>query len=316
MQIITDNVSFAGSHLEMSPSWGKTGPKRLAVSLRKLAGRLFGKKALFSATLESSSLWSYLFLVEFSPRSQFEIFKELLAEEADLPGGIVCLAGSGKGFKGYRNRNWAAVPGNLHLSVLLKPKQPIEHFHVGFTILSANALVQAIDSIEGMQRQATIKWVNDVLLEGAKVGGVLTHTQTQGREVTAAVLGLGLNVQRVPDVSPDSFVPSVTSLQNHCLNPLSGSRGRVLKRVLDCLDTNYHLLINDSYNELLGFYRERSAIIGRRVTVYSDPPQGLPQLLAEGKVLSIGTNLELELEGQKKPLTGGRLVLPDQSQAR
>ena len=44
------------------------------------------------------------------------------------------------------------------------------------------------------------------------------------------------------------------------------------------------------------------------MTVYSDPMDGSPQITAQGKVLDIGENLELYLEGFRDPVTRGRIA--------
>ena len=67
--------------------------------------------------------------------------------------------------------------------------------------------------------------------------------------------------------------------------------------------------------EILGVYRKRSAVIGKKVTVYADDRRSSSKIVT-GLVSSIGENLELRLEGNGPPVWKGRLVLnnPDEGE--
>jgi biotin-(acetyl-CoA carboxylase) ligase len=82
-----------------------------------------------------------------------------------------------------------------------------------------------------------------------------------------------------------------------------------LKHLLKSLDKNYGLLLDGKYKKLLDFYRKRSLVIGREVQIFSDIPNKKQTTISSGTVKQIGDNLELWMEGQKKPVTEGRLVL-------
>ena len=169
--------------------------------------------------------------------------------------------------------------------------------------LSAVSVIETIDSLKGLQGKTAIKWVNDILINKAKVSGVITQTQTQGENVTGVFLGIGINVLTTPKVEQDLFVPQVTSLNDHA----SCSETSILKSLLNNISKNYQLLINNGYNKILEEYRKRSIIIGKEINIYSDPADGAPKVIASGKVNRIGENLELFLEGIQDPINRGRI---------
>ena len=68
-------------------------------------------------------------------------------------------------------------------------------------------------------------------------------------------------------------------------------------------------LLRGDYEELLEYYIKRSCILGLEVDIYSDPEQGDPELMLQGKVKRIGKNLELYIEGIRNPVSTGRLAL-------
>jgi biotin-[acetyl-CoA-carboxylase] ligase BirA-like protein len=250
-----------------------------------------------------------LFLSEFSAASQYDRVVDLVRRGTDLPDRVACLAGSGLDFHGFKGRPWAALPGNIHLVVHLAPNRPVDRFHVAFTVLAALAVVEAVDGMPGLEGRAGLKWVNDVLVEGAKVAGVLAHTQSQGDKVTAAVLGIGLNVETAPQVDATPFVPRAASLRDFLPPEVRDMQARVLQRLLQALDRNYRILLDQGFGALLARYRDRSVIVGEEVTVCTEASDRTPRVVAEGVVSGLGEGLELLLEGQPEPLTGGRLIL-------
>lgn len=253
--------------------------------------------------------WQYLFLSEFTSRSQYDQMIELARSQNKLPDRILCLAGSGSGLHGYKGRGWSAAAGNIHLTVHLTPKRPIERFETAFTILAALSVVDALDGVPGLEGRAQIKWVNDILIDGAKVAGILAYTQTRERTVSCAVLGIGLNVETAPAVEPTPFSPAVGSVHDFAPDSLSATQGNVLDSLLNALARNYQLLLEEGYTPLLERYRQRAGLIGRKIAVCSEDSDTDPSVIAEGRVVAMGDGLELYLENREEPVTKGRLIL-------
>jgi biotin-(acetyl-CoA carboxylase) ligase len=141
------------------------------------------------------------------------------------------------------------------------------------------------------------------------VSGVLAHTQSQGEIVTSAVLGIGINVESTPHVKRDPFVPGVASLRDFVGSSDNCNQRLIFNLLTRCLDRNYRLLLSGQYHRLLDFYRQRSLVIGREVNVYPDAGGDISVGLVSGRVISIGENLELYLDGVETPVLKGRLIL-------
>jgi BirA family biotin operon repressor/biotin-[acetyl-CoA-carboxylase] ligase len=95
--------------------------------------------------------------------------------------------------KGRLDRQWIAAPGtNLLVSLLFRdvPRHPHE-----LTQRVALAAARACHEVAGVS--PTLKWPNDLLLEGRKLGGVLAQAGGPGPQYV--VVGLGLNVRWAPD---------------------------------------------------------------------------------------------------------------------
>jgi BirA family biotin operon repressor/biotin-[acetyl-CoA-carboxylase] ligase len=169
--------------------------------------------------------------------------------------------------------------------------------------------VDAIDGLPGLKHDPGIRWVNDIVLGDAKVGGVLAYTQTQGQMVTSAVLGIGLNVEATPAVEPTPFVPAVSSLRDLVADGASVSLRVLVERLLDALHRNYEVLLQAGYQPLLERYRQHSTVTGKHCQVCTEESDQVPRVIASGQLVAIGDGLELHLKGHDKPITRGRLLV-------
>lgn len=100
-------------------------------------------------------------------------------------------AGRQTGGKGRMGRAWESPEGNLYCSTLvrLKPGDPMPH---SLALVAANAVHALIAPL--CAGQARIKWPNDVLVDGAKIAGILLE-----RAGEAIVVGIGINVTGHPE---------------------------------------------------------------------------------------------------------------------
>jgi biotin-(acetyl-CoA carboxylase) ligase len=310
MVVYADSIRFADHVVPpvRKPWFPPKDPKSAVLKLRE---SLYPESSFHESSLESDLLWKYLFIVEFAPHSHYDLLIELARGGNALPDGILCLAGSGDKFHGFKDRPWTACPGNLHLSAHWAPARPIEHFGVAFTILAAVSAVEAIDAIPGLNGRAAIRWVNDVVIDGSKVCGVVAYTQTLNAIVTAAIIGIGLNVETRPPVEPTPFVPRVAALRDFVSAPSGSTQAVMFDKLIRALDKNYRALLNGEYQALLRRYSERSLVLGRNVTICSDESGSESEVIAAGRVRALGENLELFLEGVSEPVWRGRLILED-----
>jgi len=107
--------------------------------------------------------------------------------------GTVILAGEQTRGRGRRQRAWVSPPGNIALSIILRP----EAAGLPYLIMIASlAAAHAIEAATG--RKTGIKWPNDILIEGKKVCGILIENELKGAKVALAVVGIGINIALRP----------------------------------------------------------------------------------------------------------------------
>ncbi len=115
--------------------------------------------------------------------------------------GFAVLAHEQTAGRGSRGRGWVSVAGNLHLSLLLREAAPMAEAG-GYALLAGLALIEALDAVRPSAATLTLKWPNDVLCDGGKLGGVLIETAADAAGHLAwLVLGFGANLRVAPDVA-------------------------------------------------------------------------------------------------------------------
>ena len=309
MIIITDNIEFAQTCVPNDCAWRDCGISGLDDPVATLAGELFGSASIKSAEVRGSGYWDYLFAVNQARDSQYDVISRLTIAGRQLPDRVLCCAGSGQQFHGFKNRRWEACRGNVHLSAFLKPGMEVEGDAAGFIVAAVIAALQTVGSFDLQGAAPAIKWVNDILVEGAKVGGVLARLQRQGRVTESAIIGIGLNVEQKPALRRDAYVPGVAAIADFVSESASCRHIDALPVLIENLGRNLEILYKGEFARLLDLYRQHSLVLGRQVIVFRDTVEASPGIIARGRVEAIGPSLELTIQGHPGAVSSGRLVL-------
>ena len=100
--------------------------------------------------------------------------------------------------RGRRGRAWANPKGNLAATLLLRPEGHPEQAALR-SFVAALALFDACVAVTGRTAGVSLKWPNDVLLNGGKLAGILLESTGQGRQVSHLAIGIGVNLAEAPD---------------------------------------------------------------------------------------------------------------------
>lgn len=197
------------------------------------------------------------------------------------PEGLVVLAEEQVAGRGRLGRTWIAPPGCCILcSVLLRPRFSPEHaFYL--TIAASLAIYRACKILLGQQTSfeshtsrnsvhspqfsvLTIKWPNDVLLNGRKLSGVLCESALAGRGWDFCVIGLGINVNlSVEELGP--LQNTATSLSIELGRYVD--RAQLLAGVLMELERIYFSLHNGRHEAVRDEWEDALETIGKYVSV-------------------------------------------------
>lgn len=113
--------------------------------------------------------------------------------------------------RGRRGRRWHSAPGaGVTFSLARRIRRPARE-------LAALSLVAGVAAARALRalgvRQAALKWPNDLVIDGAKLGGILVETRSQGG-AAHAVIGIGINCRRTPGLEA-RLRRRITSLDQH-----------------------------------------------------------------------------------------------------
>jgi BirA family transcriptional regulator, biotin operon repressor / biotin---[acetyl-CoA-carboxylase] ligase len=177
------------------------------------------------------------------------------------PVGLVAVADHQTAGRGRLDRRWESPPGaNLLASVLLRPAMGGEDLHLcaGAVALSGADACREVAGVEPV-----LKWPNDLLLDGAKLAGVLAEAEFAGSTLSAVIVGIGINVAW----------PGPPEAGGTCLDDAGGTaqpvdRQVLLHRLLAALEPRCVLLEDAAgRRSLADEVRRRCATPGQRVRV-------------------------------------------------
>ena len=142
--------------------------------------------------------------------------------------------------KGRADHKWSAAPNkSLTFSLLLFPDFDA-NLSGWLPILSGLAVQKALLNFDTDIR---LKWPNDLILDGKKVGGILCESKVKGNKLNQAIIGIGLNVNEARDDFDPSIQSTATSL--HMTSEKFYQRERVLAEILNALEPLFEGLPNN-----------------------------------------------------------------------
>lgn len=179
------------------------------------------------------------------------------------PEGAVVVAEYQATGRGRQGRTWSADKGhNLLFSVILRPELASDQL----SLITVAAVVGVAEAVEEFVRPhgATIKWPNDVLLEGRKTCGILLESSLSAPSTeTVVILGVGLNVNQ--DHFPDNLAETATSLRL--------TTGRIVPRpslfaqLLQALERRYDEIQGGKADTVRAAYESRLASLDEPITL-------------------------------------------------
>jgi BirA family transcriptional regulator, biotin operon repressor / biotin---[acetyl-CoA-carboxylase] ligase len=159
--------------------------------------------------------------------------------------------------RGRLGRTWVAPAGAAILvSVLLRP--PAERRAPELSLVAGVAVARTAEHALGLSAQ--IKWPNDVMVNRAKVAGVLAEARDG-----AVVLGVGLNVNQGRDELPADAVTPPGSLRT--VDGVRRDRAPLLAELLAELEAQYDLWTSGGLDAVYDELGPRDFLRNRRVTV-------------------------------------------------
>lgn len=183
--------------------------------------------------------------------------------------------------RGRLGRSWVSPPDSgIYMSIVLRPTLAMEDMPL-ITLATGVACAKAIESVCGLA--IGLKWVNDLILDRKKLGGILVEMQKP-----AVVVGIGINVQHDEASVPDDLKEKMTWLRRG--SDTKFSTNALAAAILFQLEKYYEMLLAGQKSQVLNDWRSLSVNIGKDVSCQS----GNQSL--EGRVIGINEQGALLLQ--------------------
>ncbi len=167
------------------------------------------------------------------------------------------------GGRGRLGRQFYSPEGGLYMSVVLRPDDSPENALL-ITTAAAAAVSRAIDDC--FAKQTAIKWVNDIILDGKKVCGILAESALLGDRTAFTVFGVGVNLYGDKNNIPDELKSIMGFIEN---TPCSDEQtAKVIGEILKNFKEYYVNLRErphfDIYKQKMLFSDNASVVCGER----------------------------------------------------
>ena len=221
--------------------------------------------------------------------------KELARQGA--PEGTVVIARSQTGGRGRLGRSFHSPrDSGLYLSLILRPNCPaseLMHLTCAVAVAACDAVEQACGLRPG------IKWINDLVVDGKKLGGILTELSFGSNgNVSHAVIGIGINCR--PAVFPEELRDLACSLSQFTDR---NDPALLASELILALETMSKQLLSHQ-EDIMERYRQSCVTLGRQVRVIS--PTGVETGVAE-RLNNDGSLTVLFDNGQRKNVNSGEV---------
>ena len=159
----------------------------------------------------------------------------LEAGKLGAPHGTGLAARAQTAGRGRRGHTWDSTAGNLLLSIVVRPNvNPAKY--PGLAAVCGLAVLKTLEK-QGLATEIDLKWPNDLVARGRKLGGILVEAARDNEGKPFAVCGIGVNVNYTPQEVPDGGLPAIgLSDLNESVPSVDTLLDEAYRTVTDCVD--------------------------------------------------------------------------------
>ena len=160
----------------------------------------------------------------------------LEAGKLGAPHGTGLAARAQTAGRGQRGHKWDSTAGNLLLSIVVRPKVSPAKYS-GLAAVCGLAVLKTLEK-QGLATEIGLKWPNDLVARGRKLGGILVEAARDNEGKHFAVCGIGVNVNYTPKEVPDGGLAAIGLSDLHESVPsVDTLLDEVYHTVMDSVDT-------------------------------------------------------------------------------
>lgn len=218
-----------------------------------------------------------------------------------LDDGTVVIAGEQTNGRGRLGRAFESHKDKgLYISILTRPEtSPAKAANI--TAWTAVAVSGAIEKVAGIR--PGVKWVNDLIVNGKKICGILTEMSVEGESgcVRYVITGIGVNCNQEETDFPENLRAIASSLYIESGKKIS--RAKLAAEIIKSLD-KMREDFPDSLDEYLSLYRENCVVLGKQVRIIRKDTQ----LTGTAEAIDGGFGLVVRFsDGHTETVTSGEV---------
>ena len=227
--------------------------------------------------------------------------RQLAAEGAEH--GTTVIAGRQTSGKGRLGRSFFSPREGIYMSIIIRPSFDL----AGMPPVTAAAAVAVADAIRSVcGKDAGIKWVNDIYLDGRKICGILTEgiTDFESGRIEALVIGIGINTS-VKNF-PKELLDTAGALEgDYSRSELAAG---IIRGTLD-------FVAHPENSTFISSYKQKSIVIGKNIKVYKgryniSPEDDLPAVPATALDIDNDGRLIVRYgDGSREALSSGEISI-------
>jgi BirA family biotin operon repressor/biotin-[acetyl-CoA-carboxylase] ligase len=180
-------------------------------------------------------------------------------EIESAPDGSVFIANIHEYTRGRQNRKWHTYPGQLLVTILLKPKERINNQ------LNMALSLGILKTLK--QYNVTLKWPNDFIFKGKKLGGMITKVIWSDNNPLGIIVGFALNVNTTFDQS-DKLFEIATSLKTMLGKEID--QEQLFIQLLTSIDEYYKLWLHKKFEQIFTEYRKNQGYLNKKITIHKN----------------------------------------------
>ncbi len=177
--------------------------------------------------------------------------------------GVLVIAEEQAQGRGRLDRPWFSPGGeNIYASFILRPSLPPSTAS-RMVLLTAVAAAEALMETTGLL--ATLKWPNDILVDGKKIAGILLEMSVEMDAIDYMIVGLGINVNSPVERFPLDSRKKITSVLME--TGKTSSRVHLLVRFLELFEERYDALAISGFEPVIARWKTLTDIVGKQATI-------------------------------------------------
>jgi BirA family biotin operon repressor/biotin-[acetyl-CoA-carboxylase] ligase len=176
--------------------------------------------------------------------------------------GMVIIAEEQTGGIGRMGRAWVSPSGGIWITVVLKPRVPIDHIFM-ITMAGSIAIARAIR--KEFDLGALIKWPNDIFIGSKKVAGLLLELAAEADAVHYCLLSIGIDVNVPLNQFSPALQKDITSISAEVGHEVD--RASFLARILKEFESRYLLIESGEYETIIREWKSLSCTLENRVQI-------------------------------------------------